>query len=66
MEWIKYSERLPEVGKWVIGYQSDPGDVRIFLMYGNGMWHKFGNEYAFTNDAITHWQPLPDPPSLES
>ena len=62
-EWIKVSERLPNErqGGYLV---TDGNQVRL------SPWSNYyGNLYAFLVDdgpdyfKITHWQPLPDPPT---
>lgn len=55
-EWISVEDRLPEVkGEYLVFYKykenEDRVDIALFSRFG---WHKA--------HAITHWQPLPEPP----
>jgi hypothetical protein len=52
--WIPVSERLPEVGKWVIVWMPDKYDeVEYTHRMENGEW---------ADEGVTHWMPLPKPP----
>lgn len=67
MEWIKCSERMPEVGSDVIGWNG----------YGIRTCRYVSNSYAKTAKAreprfeiytgiwhgVTHWMPMPTPPA---
>lgn len=57
--WIKCSERMPENMADVL--VTDGEDVKS--MWWNGTkWDSWDNRYALDSDAVTHWQPLPEPP----
>ena len=56
-DWVKCSERMPEI------------DVPVLVHTGNGMdidhTYDFGDGVSFYDDLygeFTHWMPLPDPP----
>jgi len=67
MEWIKCSERMPDVGQGVIGWngyairgcryrsntyaKTEKGRQPRFEVT-EGIWH-----------GVTHWMPLPEPPT---
>jgi hypothetical protein len=60
--WIACSERLPEMGEWVLvvaGYDGK-GDVWQARRYSATHWD--GNDFWHTYDQVTHWMPLPEPP----
>ena len=57
-KWIPVTERLPEYGQEVIVYS---GNVLKPVVYGVHYWNKEFNSWAH----ITHWMPLPEPPSGE-
>ncbi len=63
-EWIKCSERMPDIyGKVVIiqsGFYCDPFVVRY---NGNDMFDELGNVYPI--EIVSHWMPLPEPPKVE-
>lgn len=70
--WIKCSERLPDIGINVWAHNKDKKEqaiyVRLFTKVGDGSWSWFkvlGEcEISFGHSLkdITHWQPLPSPP----
>lgn len=57
MEWISVSDRLPEIGKPVLGSE---GDNRMTVWVINS--HE---EYPLFSGYVTHWMPLPEPPKEE-
>lgn len=71
MEWIKCSERMPEVDDWVIAFHID-GYQRIAKWTStSGNYHMRNFTHCWECDgndsepevSITHWQPLPEPPT---
>lgn len=56
-QWASAKERLPEENRCVIA--RDMVGV-VTTAYYNGSWHGMLN-----CDAVTHWIPLPEPPSTE-
>lgn len=71
MEWIKTSERLPEDEKTVLVYREALNDI-IFaecLVLDSGhkrRWYYDRTEFFAGKDLVTHWQPLPKPPTEEA
>jgi len=73
MEWIKCSDRLPEIDKKVLALIENR---RCICEWGGEEWYddyfidtpneKFFDSYfdikKYINDKITHWLPLPNPP----
>lgn len=57
MKWISVDECLPEIKQSVIVYLSNKGfhDVHYSI-------RKF-DKYGFDLSNVTHWMPLPNPPS---
>ena len=57
--WIPVSERLPDNSEYVIALQSYSDSILVSY-YSGGKWHS-DSEYQIA--GITHWQPLPKPPT---
>lgn len=61
MEWIRITERMPEIGQRVLVFEKDgvhggnPIDIEYRDYCGN--WEGQG-----IISGITHWMPLPEPP----
>lgn len=66
-EWIKCSERMPEEGEDVIVYDG-LGQVHegCYFRYGDGVvWEIPSYNPSYYDEVnVTHWMPLPEPPSL--
>lgn len=67
MEWIKCSERMPEVGMSVLmyrGYGVIAGRYTSnkYAKTEKGRIPRFENFHGIQHD-ITHWMPLPEPPA---
>ena len=70
MDWINISEKAPNHGDSVLAYFDVSDSVEIYIYtdlsktefaeYGK---HQFSNRSGFLTDDITHWMPLPDPPT---
>ncbi len=65
MEWIKVSEKLPEIGIDVLIWDGDARSIGYFngISFNDFTLQEHGN--ACRNDKVTHWQPLPEPPKGE-
>jgi hypothetical protein len=61
VEWISVNDRLPEIGDKVLIYCSSQGQLIAYLSYEKQWIHVFDGSYLYLN--ITHWMPLPEPPS---
>ena len=67
-DWVPVSERLPDKDAVVLVYKQEFGLIGTAKYSGNGFWgfdmrtrdpmHKFT-----VMGGVTHWQPLPNPPS---
>lgn len=72
-EWISTSERLPEKSdiKWrstmVLGVIGQIGRHVRELEYKehdtDGKWYFFRGKWSYTTEEVTHWMPMPEPPS---
>lgn len=60
-DWISVDERLPENGSYVLGYDTDYFNKICVYSYGNGIWLSYPIQSP--TKTVTHWQPLPQPPS---
>lgn len=61
-KWIPCSERMPQEGKAVLVYISDCGVVVIASLCADCWIKKFSDD-EILYDSVTHWMPLPKPPS---
>lgn len=58
-KWISIKDRLPEISKQVLTYETGNPAMPIKVNY----IHNYENEFAYgRNKNITHWMPLPEPP----
>ena len=74
MDWIKLSERTPFVGDKVISWNGKERRISTYTcpIKGSGLyetdrykkWFQYtDNDTLFEHHNVTHWMPLPDPPS---
>jgi hypothetical protein len=63
MKWVKASE-LPEIGKWYLIHTVQCGVIEGFLDGGEDgrLWLAQSGDLN-EDDTVTHWMPLPEPPS---
>lgn len=62
-EWIKCSERMP--GDFEDVLVSDGVDVEVMWRDCDGFWDCWAPRNSnISSDDVTHWMPLPEPPSL--
>ncbi|ELZ3650028.1 DUF551 domain-containing protein [Salmonella enterica] len=63
--WIKCSERMPDDMSDVL--VTDGSDIGFMWWAGvarsGGRWDSWDKRYALDSDEITHWMPLPEPPT---
>jgi hypothetical protein len=65
--WVSVEERLPEHNQKVL-FALHSGDIRMGLFMLNDPWDRknmFCDGAYFSYGKITHWQPLPAPPSTD-
>lgn len=66
--WISVKDRLPETNQEVLVYRgSHIGDLmNVYTYVGNDKWEDEYGYWSVTDDeGITHWMPLPAPPTEE-
>lgn len=64
MEWIKCSERMPDVCRDVLIHVTSPSEILLAYLSISG-------EFCYDTDSdgeqmttqVTHWMPLPPPPA---
>lgn len=57
--WIPVSERLPEVGQWVL-CQCRAGIIDVLRLTDDDCWYRKSNEIYMSGFVIA-WMPLPEP-----
>ncbi|MGC4218041.1 DUF551 domain-containing protein [Citrobacter freundii] len=67
MEWVKCSERMPEIRKTVIGWNGYGVRQCVYTRNDYAKTQK-GREPRFETvtwiwHGVTHWMPLPEPPT---
>lgn len=62
-EWIKCSEQMPMACRDVIIIDTDMVSRVAWFNDRNDAWYVTGVGW-FSRDEVTHWMPLPEPPSL--
>lgn len=67
MKWISVKEKMPKKGKWVLVYDQFGGFRQISTAQWDGEeWMDYLLSKHDYSDAITHWMPLPKPPTRAS
>lgn len=63
-QWISVNDRLPEIGKSVLIYYPkwDGDEIQVAKLDSDGMTFDICGEFNIGTGAVTHWQPLPEPP----
>ena len=69
-EWISVEDRLPEIDEFVLVCRNWKGKLvqcvdRIRLYYDREKPKEEQKWYGFMYSDITHWQPLPAPPTTD-
>lgn len=76
MEWIKVTDRLPDVGTAILGCINGDDEACILYVSIDGRGLKFTGQVGHTHDVmgygvegreyrveeLAHWMPLPEPP----
>ena len=63
MEWISVNEHLPDDPSWVLVYADGAMNCMAF---DEGQWKEWtaAKAHNIFLPAITHWMPLPKPPTI--
>lgn len=62
MEWISIKEKYPNSGEIVLIAAGVFVSTACFVLEQPGRTHVFLDESGDTEEGVTHWMPLPDPP----
>ena len=60
-KWISVKDRFPEEEEDVLSYQFN-GEINISYTYGHE-WRSLESGFRMDNSVVTHWMPLPEPPT---
>jgi len=68
-KWVSVKERLPEDNCMVLVSDGDGIEMYDFIKTPQKPWKQWepiadGQHYFVYHKAITHWQPLPEPPEV--
>ena len=69
--WIPCSERMPKPNEYVLYvWRSKNGAVSVLHGWHienrvENAWHQSGIGMSRSNEEVTHWMPLPEPPESE-
>lgn len=62
LEWISVKDKLPERGVRVLTYVEGNGVFEAFINIKK-VWLRGGIEMERWYGKVTHWMPMPEPPS---
>lgn len=63
MKWIDVKQELPQEDIDVLAYLEDGAQCRALVNDGEWFEHATTGDYEMVNFEVTHWMPLPDPPT---
>ena len=63
--WVSVGERLPELGERVLTFTASGIETLYRSQYDNDLfiWERDCCQDYWTDEQVTHWMPLPQPPS---
>lgn len=64
-QWISVKERLPEVGTWCLWMYPTGPEVNQYEGKLDDDTMLFHRSWYDSDDEVTHWMPLPEPPKEE-
>lgn len=64
-QWISVKDRLSEIGKSVLIYYPkwDGDEIQVAKLDSDVMTFDICGEFNIGTGAVTHWMPLPEPPT---
>ena len=67
MDWIAVEDKVPYENQKVIYFfellGTFIGTYNAYVHQSGHVSHQFGGRYGFLTDDVTHWMPLPEPPT---
>jgi len=63
--WISVKDRLPPKDTIVLFYRPTIFTAVMYGFWDNDRWYEAGDIVAILPDEVTHWMPLPKPPTEE-
>lgn len=62
-DWISVHDRIPPLGEYVLIGSATHDSVASARRVNSGMWMVASSNHPVINREVTHWMPLPDPPT---